>query len=146
MKKRLEYIDYFRGISIFGIICAHTLCWGDDAIYDTNWYLYGGAAYFFLFIAGFIFQYNSDKFEVWSFLKKRILGLFLPYICIITPLALSYSINNVPGNPFHELSFAKRFLSVFYGGFVVNPPIWIVTMIFIFFWISPLVLMLVRKY
>ena len=78
-KPNLDYIDYFRAIAILFIVAGHTLCWGHGEVERFNSLLLRGGTYFFVFIAGFLFQYLSYKFEIKTFSKKKC----QVYFCLI---------------------------------------------------------------
>lgn len=86
--KQLDYITYFRGIAIFIIVAMHTMCWGrpNAPISLTNWYVLSGGTFLFVFIAGFLFQYLSNKFEWKTYYKKKLKNVFVPYFVILTPV------------------------------------------------------------
>ena len=145
MQERLDYIDYFRAISMIGIVGGHAFCWGTGAVYLTNWFIYGAAAYYFVFIAGFLFQNNSHKFEIKSFFKKKIIFILIPYLIYTIPVATLYAINHVKDTIYYNLDLIHRIVCANIGVRELIPPVWFVGMLLLFFALSPLLLYIQKK-
>lgn len=141
--KQLDYITYFRGIAIFIIVAMHTMCWGrpNAPISLTNWYVLNGGTFLFVFIAGFLFQYLSNKFEWKTYYKKKLKNVFVPYFVILTPVVFWVTfISHNPSLPFANISKYLQIPSYYIFGFLLNPPVWFMGMIFFVFLFSPLLL------
>lgn len=138
--KVLDYINYFRAIAIIFIVAGHTLCWGHSTMLEFNKLLFAGGTYFFVFIAGFLFQYLSENFNVKIYFKKKLLNVICPFLITLLPVALLYTYQNVDNWAFQHATIEMRFFSVLMGGYILNGPVWFIGMIFIMFLASPLFL------
>src|SRR5882762_3443553 len=85
-KQFLNYIHYFRGIAIIFVVGGHTyltLSWNkgtsSQIFFDCLWQ---NGSVLFVFIAGFLFQHLSGKFEYKKYLKNKALNVVLPYLII----------------------------------------------------------------
>ena len=147
-KRKLEYIDYFRGLAILSIVAGHALVWGKpgEAIDLSTRFIFKGGTWLFVFIAGFLFQYLSYKFDLKTFYKKKILNVVCPYIVTLTPAVMlcTFCNNNVQ-IPFHGMSKLIQIPSYYAFGFLLNYPVWFMGMIFIIFLIAPLLLYINRN-
>lgn len=141
----LDYMNYFRGVAIIFIVAGHTLVWGHSTMKDFNSLLFASGTYFFVFIAGFLFQYLSPKFEIKNFYKKKLINVICPYFVTFLPFALMYSIQNVDDWAFTHVSFFKRLFAVTIGPYIFNGPLWFIGMISIMFLFSPLFLYIQKK-
>lgn len=144
-RKNLDYIDYFRAIAIIFIVAEHTLCWGHSTMYEFNRLLFVGGTYFFVFIAGFLFQYLSDNFNVKTYFKKKFLNVICPWMITLLPVAFLYSYKNIDAWYLQFVSFKFRFVTTMMNGYIVNGPLWFMGMISIIFLVSPLLLYVRRK-
>jgi len=89
----LRYVHNFRGLAILFIVVAHTmqvLTWQDNPELQVflNVVLQNGSVYF-VFIAGFLFQYLSRKYAYKTYLINKLQNVLLPYFLISIP-AISY--------------------------------------------------------
>lgn len=141
----LDYITYFRAVAIIFIVAGHTLCWGHSTMKDFNTLLFAGGTYFFVFIAGFLFQYLAYKFDIKKYFKKKFLNVICPYFFTLLPCALPYTLSNTDNWFFTSSPVLTRFFAVTLGGYIVNGPVWFVGMIAVMFLFSPLFLYL-KKY
>lgn len=142
-KENLEFIDYFREIAILMIVAGHSLCWGKHLgnIFNLNLYLFTGGTFLFLFIAGYLFQYLSYKFDYVTYLKKKFINVILPYWFAVIPGALAIAFFcSEPNNYLYNKPLWIRFFNPFLWGQLVNGPCWYVPMITVVFLVSPLLL------
>ena len=144
-KKTLEYINYFRAIAILLIVAGHTVVWGKNTMFTTNAYLFYGATFLFVFISGFLFEYLSYKFEYKTYLKKKFINVIMPFIIITLPIAIIYSQTKLDiENSYINASKIFRFFICLFQSPMVNPPMWYMGMIIIFFLCAPL-FVLIKK-
>jgi peptidoglycan/LPS O-acetylase OafA/YrhL len=84
---RLNYFDYFRAIAIFFIVAGHSLSvLAIDTISEMVManIITGGTA-LFVFISGFFFHHIFyRKFHYKSFMLKKVVNVFLPYVILST--------------------------------------------------------------
>lgn len=147
-KEKLEFIDYFRGFAILYIVAGHSLTWGEylGNIYNLNCYIYTGGTFLFLFIAGYLFQYLSYKFDYKTYLKKKFLNVILPSWFIILPGAISLTFFcNDANNYLFDKNPLVKFLNPFLWGQIVNGPLWYISMITIVFILSPILIKLFKN-
>lgn len=140
--KKLDYIDYYRGIAILLILAGHTLIWGRNTMFQINGMLFAGATYFFVFIAGFLFWHLSYKFDTKTYYKKKLLNVICPYFLTTLPVAYLYAFCNPNPHVLASSSEGIRFLAVLFNGAFVNHPTWFIGMIAVVFLFSPLILKL----
>ncbi len=139
-KNNLDYIDYFRAVAIIFIVAGHTLVWGRSTMLEFNTLLFAGGTYFFVFIAGFLFQYLSYKFEIKTYFKKKLINVICPFFVTLLPVALLYTFQNPENWALTKATTGMRLFSVLVGGYIVNGPVWFIGMISIMFLFSPLFL------
>ncbi|VAV96694.1 hypothetical protein MNBD_ALPHA02-2203 [hydrothermal vent metagenome] len=142
----LSHIHNFRAFAIIGVVSAHTLHafrWDNHPVlfqfFDT---LFNQSSILFFFIAGFLFQYLSGRFEKYFYWKKKFQYVIVPYLLLSIPgifyyTQIAYQDNTWQG--FYDNSLAEQ---VFY--FLITgkhlAPFWFVPTIFIFYIISPLLI------
>ncbi len=135
-------MTYYRAIAIFLIVLGHTL-WGTGKIAISNILLFTGGTTYFVFIAGFLFQYLSYKFNYKEYLKKKFFNVIMPYIVTTLPFAIVFALTlNDHAHPLYNMSLPVRFLSCFPCAGWVNGPTWFIGMISIFFVFAPIFLKL----
>lgn len=145
-KEKLTYIDYFRAIAIIFIVLAHTMVWGHADMKHFNILLFRGWTFSFVFIAGFLFQYLSYKFQYKEYLKKKLMNVIMPYFVTLTPAAIILSLTlNYEAHPFYSLSKPLRLFSSYIGGYVIQTPLWFVGMIFFIFLLAPVLLFIKKR-
>lgn len=86
----ISYIHNFRGFAIFFVVAAHVLLrWPDNSFthlfFETVW---ENSTILFLFIAGYLFQHLSRKFEYKDYLIKKFQNVILPYLILSTPIII----------------------------------------------------------
>lgn len=147
-KPILNYINVFRGLAILLILAGHTMQMGEAgsitrAISREIW---AGGTVLFVFIAGFLFEYLSHKFEYKNYLSKKWTNVILPYIITAIPgIILCFTLPTAYGNPFSEYNPLVQIGVFLTTGRVHNVPAWFIPMIVIFFFISALLLKAEKK-
>ena len=151
-KEFLNYIHNFRGVAIIFVVAGHLLLnWAPDStlhkFFRTFW---ENGTVLFIFIAGYLFQHLSKKFEYRSYLSKKVQYVIIPYLIVSAPIIIYrlYS-NDYPGS---ILGYHPDFLSwsvghklaffIFCGGHMQQ--LWFVPMIAIFYLIAPLLIYIDR--
>lgn len=149
----LRYIHNFRGFAILTIVATHTvtyLQWSDERIEKIAYILIANGTVYFVFIAGFLFQFLSSKYEYKSYLNKKLQYVLLPYLLISIPaIALciiweSYNPPNWFRDSFSNLPIPGRILMYLLTGAHLSP-LWFIPMITIFYIISPILLRVDRQ-
>ncbi|HMH32965.1 MAG TPA: acyltransferase [Puia sp.] len=153
-KQFLNYIHYFRGIAILFVVGGHaylTLNWNKGSFsqifFDSLWQ---NGSVLFVFIAGFLFQHLSWKFEYKRYLKTKALNVLLPYLIISTPELIYRLYTNrftdfsVSENPdiYSWTITHKLWYLLSHGAHL--PQLWFVPMIIIFYLIAPLLIYMDR--
>ena len=85
----LRYVHNFRAVAIVIIVAGHAVVTlGRDAQpaqMDFLLDLLDNGTVLFVFIAGFLFEHLSRKFEYRSYLRKKLLNVIVPYLLISAP-------------------------------------------------------------
>ncbi|WP_212004151.1 acyltransferase [Chitinophaga sp. HK235] len=100
-KTFLNYIHHFRGIAILYVVAAHPLLqWAEGSPVERILnIIFQNSTVMFIFIAGYLFQHLSAKFEYKDYLVKKLQGVICPYILLSIPIIVARLISgNVPGN------------------------------------------------
>lgn len=86
-KPMLNYINVFRGLAILLILMGHTMQFGKTGTIEkaVSFEIFAGGTVLFVFIAGYLFQYLSYKFEFKNYLKKKWQNVIIPYIITAIP-------------------------------------------------------------
>lgn len=91
MKNRVVYFDLAKGFAIFSVVLAHlnTFFWGDN--YFLSYVIHSYFMPLFFFISGY-FCYKENCLYDFSFLKRKIKQLLIPYLtaCFLVCLLYSY--------------------------------------------------------
>lgn len=84
-----QHIHVFRGIAICLIVCAHTLPslnWSGDPLLGR---IIDGIAnqssIYFFFIAGYLFQHLSGRFDYRRYLEQKLKTVIAPYLILSAP-------------------------------------------------------------
>ncbi|MBL7856245.1 MAG: acyltransferase family protein [Cyclobacteriaceae bacterium] len=153
-KKFLSYIHSFRGVAILFVVIGHTIVISPDSnrLQTIIFSIFHNGTVLFVFIAGYLFQYLSSKFEFRDYCKKKFQNVIFPYLIISIPaivLALRPTsfpfkavVENIPD--FGTWSTVSKVLFYYItGGHLL--PLWFIPMITIFYAIAPLLLKLDRN-
>jgi len=150
-KNYLNYIHNFRGIAILYIMIIHTVSafdWSKSPqIEKALFVLLNNGSVLFVFIGGYLFQHLSGKYEVKKYLYTKLRFVVLPYILCSIP-AIIYFVWFTQrwevADWYYTLS-KPALISVFYLTGHHLAPYWFMPMIFIFYLISPFLVMLDRS-
>ena len=147
-KPMLNYINVFRGLAIILILMGHTLQFGDTGSVEraVSFEIFAGGTVLFVFIAGYLFQYLSYKFEYKNYLKKKWQNVIIPYIITAIPGVIAcLTVPLIYKNPFFGMNIFLEIGAFLTTGRVHNIPTWFIPMIVIFFLLSSLLLYLEKK-
>lgn len=119
MSKRIEYIDYLKGLSIIWVIWYHTT---HPAFVD-----YSFRIPLFFFVSGIFFR----PYPLKKFLSKKINTLIIPFIFFYIIYYLFYiALWFIKYKNLTEFDFSNIFqlfgLYKGYENFVINPPLWFI--------------------
>jgi len=150
-KEFLGYIHSFRGLAILYVVVGHTmwlLNWPDApgkrtllASVLTN------GTVFFVFIAGYLFQHLSYKFEYRKYLVSKLTNVVCPYIILSLPAIIAKTAVPRPAEMwtgFYELPVLVQ-ISTFYITGLHAVGYYFIPMICLFYLIAPLLLYLDRR-
>jgi peptidoglycan/LPS O-acetylase OafA/YrhL len=149
----IQYIHNFRGIAIIYVVAAHILvAWEPDSM-TKKWFevIWQNSTILFLFIAGYLFQHLSDKFEYKDYLIKKFQNVILPYFILSAPV-IFYRLyfNDIPGfaiddNPtFASWTDTEKLIYYIRTGAHLQP-LWFIPMITLYYIISPILLYIDRN-
>lgn len=151
-KEFINYIHYFRGIAIMFVVAGHLLLdWSAHSnIYHFLRTIWENGTVLFIFIAGYLFQYLSKKFEYKSYLGKKLKNVILPYFLVSIPIIIFRIVQNAyPGyllalhNDFATWSVYKKVIYFYLHGAHMQQ-LWFVPMIACFYIIAPLLIYIDR--
>lgn len=147
--KFLRYIHNFRGFAIAIIVANHAITYlqlsSNGEINQTTRILVSNGTVFFVFIAGFLFQFLSLKYEYKTYLSKKIQYVLLPYLFISIPAITLCILGKGIIAPewfsslFSRWSIPAQILMYLLTGAHLTP-FWFIPMISIFYIISPVLL------
>lgn len=132
-------------IFVVGGHCVSLFNW-DGA--HSGWVLYSlmpNSTVFFVFIAGFLFQHLSGKFEYRAYMKKKSLNVLLPYLVLSLAVILVRSLLTHdgifhPGNLSHWSTFARTVSWALLTGGHTMLQLWFIPMIAVFYLLAPALL------
>jgi uncharacterized membrane protein len=149
----LNYIHNFRGLAILFIVAGHviwSLHWKNDQPDKMAIILITNGTIFFVFIAGFLFQFLSQKYEYKKYLSKKIKYVIVPYLIVSIPaLIWAFSKPSLPVPEWFKEDFSgwpiwgQVIMCLLTGAHL--KPFWFIPMIAIFYIISPVLIWLDRN-
>jgi surface polysaccharide O-acyltransferase-like enzyme len=144
----LRYIHNFRGVAIIFVLGGHVLLrWADNSqthtFFRTFW---ENGTVLFVFMAGYLFQHLSRKFEYKDYMVKKLQNVILPYLIVSTPIIIMRLIqHDYPGlvtdqHPdFDSWSTINKIgYFIFHGAHLQQ--LWFVPMIAIVYVLAPVLL------
>ena len=140
-EKYLNYINNFRGFVIILIVAVHCvssnlLQWSDKLEMRSLLHtLLHGSSVFYVYIAGFMFQVLSSKYEYLTYVKKKFLYVFVPYVIVSIP-AIIDEISS-PKAIYENHRIWEQVL-IYYSTGIHMSHFWFIPMIIIFYIISPI--------
>lgn len=147
-KPMLNYINVFRGLAIILILMGHTMQIGEIGSLQRliSFEIFAGGTALFVFIAGYLFQYLSYKFDYKNYLTKKWQNVIIPYLITAIPGILAcLLVPTIYKNPFDGMNIFLEIGAFITTGRVHNVPTWFIPMITIFFLLSWLLLFLEKK-
>jgi surface polysaccharide O-acyltransferase-like enzyme len=145
----LNYINNLRGFVILLIVATHCLWAGllvwppMDNMFSVNGFLHTfilRSSGYFVFIAGFLFQYLSAKFIFSKYINTKFNNVILPYLLISIP-AIAYDAFVKSDGVFNDYDPIVRVLLYYIHGMHMSY-MWFIPMIVIFYFIAPLLIKL----
>jgi hypothetical protein len=148
----LRHVHNFRGLAILIIVISHTLqslAWNNNSATDivSLSVMHNGSVYF-VFIAGYLFQYLSKKYEYKNYLNKKFQNVILPYIFISIPAVWSCIERGHPAvNVYPWFSHQTVFGQILflYATGTALFTFWFIPMISLFYIVSPIFIWIDRN-
>jgi surface polysaccharide O-acyltransferase-like enzyme len=137
------HVHRFRTLAIIGIVGAHTLHnfdWDNNPFYFSLFdALFNESSIWFFFIAGYLFQHLSGRFDLAEFWRKKLSFVVAPYLLISLP-ALVASLfllpQEMPAGFYAKPVGEQAVLFLVTGKHLA--PLWFVPTIMIIFLLAPL--------
>jgi len=147
----LNYIHSFRGIAITYIVAGHCVSIFDwsDAVALERWLkiIFGNGTVLFVFIAGYLFQYLSGKYDVKKYMISKLKNVISPYILISIP-GIYFSVfiqqRGIVWDGFYDYPIWEQIFYFYITGLHVTA-LWFIPMITLFYLVSPLLVKLDRN-
>jgi probable poly-beta-1,6-N-acetyl-D-glucosamine export protein len=141
----LGYIHVFRCFAIGMVVLSHlilSLQWQNQEALHLARMLFSNGTVYFIFIAGYLFQYLLPKYSYGSYLKKKLQYVLLPYFITSIPIILAKLAGKIPDYPafsehFGQLSALQKVLVYYLTGMHLGP-LWFIPMICLFYLAAPL--------
>ena len=144
----LSYINLFRAIATLFVVFNHSIhglqwgvTYGNDEIARLLKIMFSNGAFFFVFIAGFIFQHLLYKYDYWKYVKSRFMLVILPYLVVSIPAVVAWvflfkksALGIPPG--FYDDPWWYR-VGYLYATGLHMAPLWFIPMIAMFYVLSP---------
>jgi peptidoglycan/LPS O-acetylase OafA/YrhL len=150
----LRYVHNFRAVAIVIIVAGHAvITLGRDANPRTTDFLLDlldNGTVLFVFIAGFLFEHLSGRYEYRDYLRKKLLNVIIPYLLVSIPAVLYTVLFTEPevalpdrlGGTSTGYQIAWMLLT---GGGTFNFAVWFVPMITLFYLAAPLFMQFVAR-
>lgn len=139
----LGYIHYFRALAIFFIVAGHTIdvfVWDNEDIERILRIFVSNGSLLFVFIAGYLFQHLSKKFNPKKYYTAKFQNVIVPYFLISIPaIAIFVTIleRETVWAGFYDNSIIEQ-IGLFYLTGKHLAPLWFIPMISIFYIVAPL--------
>lgn len=147
----LSYIHSFRAVAILFIVAGH-------CVYLFEWErvrwqellmksLMQNGTVLFVFVAGFLFQHLSHKFEYRRYLKSKLRNVISPYVIISLPMIVVQALSQRgafdPAYEHHWPTVAQNVAWSLLTGYHILP-FWFIPMIAVFYLMAPVLLWIDR--
>jgi probable poly-beta-1,6-N-acetyl-D-glucosamine export protein len=147
----LSYIHSFRAVAIVAVVAAHVLnglAWPEDGpslVHRVTRALVQNATALFLFVAGFLFQHLSQRFQYRKYLKSKLIHVILPYVVVSIPaLVLRYRWGFYEGHDGSVLDIVEYSVRQVVTGEHHPAPFWFIPMIAVIYLAAPLLIFVDR--
>lgn len=141
----LGYIHYFRALAILFIITGHSIdafVWDDIDIEKLLRIFLSNGSVLFVFIAGYLFQHLSGRFDTKKYFKSKFKNVITPYFIISIPAIVIFVTileRDSVWLGFYDNSILEQ-IGLFYLTGKHLAPLWFIPMIAIFYVIAPLLI------
>ncbi len=146
-----HHIHVFRGVAIMLIVIAHTLPsldWTQHPV--TGRFmdaLANESSIFFFFIAGYLFQHLSGRFNFKSYMKQKLKTVILPYLILSVPALIIFTqlVHREGMWPWFYTLPVWQQVSLFLLTGKHLAPLWFVPTITLFYLVAPLLIAIDRR-
>lgn len=152
-KKFIGYIHNFRGVAIIYVVGAHILLnWTEGSVtHKILDVIMQNSTILFLFIAGYLFQHLSAKFEYKDYLIKKFQNVICPYLILSAPVIvyrlISQDINGFTLEDHPDFGswalWRQASYYLLHGAHLQQ--LWFIPMIALYYLIAPILLYMDRK-
>jgi len=139
----LGYIHYFRALAIFFILSGHSIdafTWiGSKDLERILRILFSNGSVLFVFIAGYLFQHLSKKYETKKYYISKFSNVICPYFLISIPAIYLFTFileRDTVWEGFYENPLWEQ-VTLFYVTGKHLAPLWFIPMITIFYFLAP---------
>ena len=147
-----HHIHVFRGIAIMLIVCAHTLPsldWtGNPLLGRFLDSIANQSSIMFFFIAGYLFQHLSGRFDFRRYMQQKLRTVIVPYLILSIPALIVFTqLTRRTGlwSGFYDMPVWEQvFFFLITGKHLA--PLWFVPTITLFYLAAPLFLYVDRKF
>lgn len=149
----LAYLHAFRAVAIVFIVlghCVRVFDWSSTPRVELFLLdLLENGTVLFVFIAGYLFEYLSDRYEYRSYLSAKLRNVIVPYLIISIPALVHDVALNDPVATFPQLEGTHWAYQVGWfllkGGAGLNFPMWFIPMIALYYLAAPVFIQFVRR-
>lgn len=148
----LPYIHAFRALAILFIVTGHAIdafLWPDNGDLERLLRIFFcNGSTLFVFIAGYLFQHLSPRYETQKYYVSKIKNVIIPYVLISIPaIVLFTTVLQRPNvwDGFYENPDWKQVLLFYVTGYHLAP-MWFVPMISVFYLLAPVFIKLDRNH
>lgn len=149
----LAYLHAFRAVAILFIVlghCVRLFDWKPAPRVELFLLdLLENGTVLFVFIAGYLFEYLSDRYETRNYLTTKLHNVIVPYLIISVPALVHDVLLNDPVSVWPQLAGTSWPYQVGWyllkGGAGLNFPMWFIPMIALYYLAAPLFMQFVRR-
>lgn len=148
----LPYIHTFRALAILFIVTGHAVdafIWPDGGDLERLLRIvFCNGSALFVFIAGYLFQHLSPRFEARNYYISKIKNVLIPYLLISIPAIVLFTTvmqRNTVWDGFYQNPVWKQVVLFYLTGYHLAP-LWFFPMITIFYVIAPALIKLDRNH
>ena len=142
----LLYMRAFRVLAIFLIVAGHTVDafeWSDQEGIERLLRIFiSNGSCFFIFIAGYLFQHLSNKYDTRKYYKAKISHVVVPYLLMSIPAIFTFTFVMERESVWAGFYDQPVWMQVgwFYATGIHLAPLWYVPMISIFYVLAPVLI------
>lgn len=149
----LVYLHAFRAVAIIFIVfghCVRVFDWSPTPRVELFLLdLLENGTVLFVFIAGYLFEYLSDRYEYRNYVSTKIRNVIVPYLIISIPGLVHDIVLSDPVAIWPQLAGTDWLYQVGWfllkGGAGLNFPMWFIPMIALFYLAAPVFMQFVRR-